>query len=220
MLLPATFKFLKGLKANNNKEWFEANRKQYNDAKANVELFVGQMLVGLTKIDSNFANLVPKNCTFRINRDVRFSKDKSPYKTNMGVYFNPAGKAVHSPGFYMHIEPGNCFAASGIWMPEANVLAAIRQEIDYNFNDLKKIINNPAFKKQFPAGFSKEDILQRPPKGYDINNPAIEFLKLKSFIVQVSISDDEVLSPSFSKTLLKIFEKAAPLNSFLAQSVH
>ncbi len=125
---------------------------------------------------------------FRINRDVRFSKDKSPYKNNMAGYFNVDGKKGNGAGYYLHIEPGKSFAAGGIWMPEPKDLIKIRQEIDYSFDDWKKIITNTSFKKTFTEGI-KGEALVRPPKGYDEDNPAIQFIKQKSFIVTKSFTD-------------------------------
>lgn len=219
MLQSDTLSFLKKLKINNNKDWFEANRQTYTTARQNVEEFVVEILKGLQKTDVGFGSLSPKSCMFRINRDVRFSKDKSPYKTNMGVYFNPAGKAVHTPGYYMHIEPGKCFAASGIWMPEAKELAKIRQEIDYNFDEFTSVVGNKAFLKIFSSGLATDEKLTRPPKGYSEDNPAIEFLKLKSFVVMKSITDDEVVDSKFPAKLVKIFEQATPFNRFLERAL-
>jgi uncharacterized protein (TIGR02453 family) len=117
---------------------------------------------------------------FRINRDVRFSKNKAPYKTNFGASINPGGKKSMIAGYYVHIEPGKSFLAAGTYMPEAPYLSAIRQEIDYNLEEFKKIVGAKDFKKEFTS-LSVEDALKTVPKGYDKENPALEFLKLKHF---------------------------------------
>jgi uncharacterized protein (TIGR02453 family) len=215
----STLKFLKDLKKNNNRPWFEKNKSAYRDAKEDVEHFAEKVIEGLAKIDPEIAALQPKDCTFRIYRDVRFSKDKSPYKTNMGAYLNKGGKKTPTAGYYVHFEPGRCFAAGGLWMPMGPDLNKVRQEIDYNFTEWRKILGSRVFKKNFPEGMSKEDILTRPPKGYGDDNPAIEYLKLKSFIVTRKFSDAEVLSASFLRQLLKTYQPIKDLVYFLNRSI-
>jgi uncharacterized protein (TIGR02453 family) len=215
----STLKFLKDLKKNNNKPWFEKNKAAYLDAKEDVEHFAGKLIEGLVRIDPEIAALQPKNCTFRIYRDVRFSKDKSPYKTNMGAYLNKGGKKMPTAGYYVHFEPDRCFAAGGLWMPMAPDLNKVRQEIDYAFPEWQKILGSRAFKKNFPGGMSREDILSRPPKGYTEDNPAIEYLKLKSFIVTRKFTNKEVLSDAFLKQLLKTFEPIRDLVYFLNRAI-
>ena len=117
MLQPATLSFLKDLKKNNNKEWFDTNRSRYDNAKADFESFVEAVLTPLRKIDPTVADLKAKDCTFRINRDVRFSKNKAPYKSNMAMYIAKGGKKTNHAGYYFHCEPGHCFVGGGLWMP-------------------------------------------------------------------------------------------------------
>jgi uncharacterized protein (TIGR02453 family) len=183
MIQKTTLQFLAELKKNNNKEWFEANRKKYEAAKEDVKQITEKLIKALGAHDEEIGQLLVKDCTFRINRDVRFSKDKAPYKSNISCIFSKGGKNSDKSGFYVHIEPGVAFVGAGYWAPEAKKLAAIRQEIDYNLQDWEKIISSKKFKETF-GELSNENILQRPPKGYDIDNSAIEFLKLKSFIVK------------------------------------
>ena len=147
MLQSSTLKFLKDLQKNNNRPWFEAHRKQYEWAKEDFLLLTEKLIAGIAAFDKPIALLKAKECTFRINRDVRFSKNKSPYKNNIAGYFNRNGKKGNGAGYYLHIESGKSFAAGGIWMPESKDLIKIRQEIDYSFDDWKKIISNPSFKK-------------------------------------------------------------------------
>ena len=215
MLQAATLKFLKDLKKNNNKPWFEKNKDLYLGAKEDIELLVEQVIEGFGKIDPDIANLQPKDCTYRIYRDVRFSKDKTPYKINMGAYLNRGGKKAPTAGYYMHIEPGRSMAGGGLWMPLAPELNKVRQEIDYSLSEWNSIVTARAFKKTFSEGLEKEDQLSRPPKGYEEGNPAIEFLKLKSFIVTRSFTDAEVQSKSFAKELVKTFESMKDFVYFL-----
>ncbi|MEP7255157.1 MAG: DUF2461 domain-containing protein [Ferruginibacter sp.] len=218
MLQSSTLKFLKDLKKNNDKSWFERHRKQYEIAKADFLLLAGQVIKSISGFDSSIGNLEAKNCTFRINRDVRFSKNKDPYKSNMAAYFNKDGKKALGSGYYLHIEPGKSFAAGGIWMPEPGVLAGIRQEIDYSFTEWKKIVESKSFKKIFPEG-AKGDALTRPPKGYFETNPAIEYLKMKSFIVSKSFSDAEVQNKNFISDVAKTFQAMKPLIDFLNTAI-
>jgi uncharacterized protein (TIGR02453 family) len=218
MLQPLTLKFLKDLKKNNNKMWFDGHRKQYDTVKADFLSLVEQLIQGIASFDKPIGNLEAKNCTFRINRDVRFSKNKDPYKGNLAAYFNKDGKKGIGSGYYLHIEPGKTFAAGGIWMPEPTVLAGIRQEIDYSFTEWKKIVTDKSFRKIFPDGI-KGDVLTRPPKGYDENNPAIEYLKMKSFIVSSPFTDADVQNKNFVKELTKAFRAMKPMIDFLNTSL-
>ena len=219
MIQSTTLKFLSSLQKNNNRNWFEAHRTAYEEAKQDIILFTDEVIKKIAAFDLPIANLRAKDCTFRINRDVRFSKDKSPYKNNMAAYFNRAGKKGAGAGYYVHIEPGKSFAAAGLWMPPAEDLAKIRQEIDYNYKDLKKILSAAGFKKLFPASLEANDTLSRPPKGYDENNPAIGYLKMKSFIVSRKFSDKEVLSQDFVNELGKTFKAAKPVIDFINRSL-
>ena len=219
MLQSTTLKFLKDVKKNNNKIWFDGHRKQYDTVKSDFLLLVEQLITGIATFDKPIGNLEAKNCTFRINRDVRFSKNKDPYKNNLAAYFNKDGKKGIGAGYYLHIEPGKSFAAGGIWMPEPAVLAGIRQEIDYSFTEWKKIITGKSFTKIFTDGI-KGEALTRPPKGYDENNPAIEYLKMKSFIVSISFTDTEVQNKNFTKEVAKTFNSMKPFIDFLNTSLH
>jgi uncharacterized protein (TIGR02453 family) len=219
MLKASTFKFLKDLKKHNNKPWFEKNKDLYLGAKEDVEGFVEEVIGEFGKKDIQIAALEPKNCTYRIYRDVRFSKDKTPYKTNMGAYFNKGGKKAPTAGYYIHLEPGRTMAGGGLWMPQGQELNKTRQEIDYSFAEWSGILQHRAFRKSFPDGLDKEDLLSRPPKGYSDDNPAIEYLKLKSFIVTRSFTDAEAQQKSFLKEMLKTFESMKDFVYFLNRSL-
>ena len=219
MLQAFTLKFLKDLKKNNNKPWFDEHRKQYETARSDFQSFVESLINAIAKFDAPVGRLSVKECLFRINRDVRFSKDKSPYKSNMAGYFNKGGKKSNGAGYYVHIEPGRSFAAGGMWMPLPPDLAKIRQEIDYSFDEWKKITGNSSFKKLFSEGVKSEDVLIRPPKGYDENNRAIEYLKMKSFIVSRSFTDSEVQDKAFLRNVATTFQGMKPLVDFLNKAI-
>jgi uncharacterized protein (TIGR02453 family) len=219
MLKASTFKFLKDLKKNNNKAWFEKNKSGYLDAKEDAERFVEQLIEGLGKIDADIAPLHAKDCTYRIYRDVRFSGDKTPYKTHMGAFLNKGGKKVPTAGYYFHAEPGRSMIGGGLWMPLPAELSKVRQEIDYNFAKWTKILGERRFKKYFSAGLDQGEILSRPPKGYDADNPAIAFLKLKSFTTTHSLSDKAMLSRSLLKEVTGAFGAMKKFIDFLNQAL-
>lgn len=220
MLQPATIQFLKNLKKNNNKEWFEKNRSIYETAKADYLLFIEKVLHKLKKKDTTLENIEAKKSIFRINRDVRFSKNKNPYKTNFGASISKGGKKTLLAGYYLHVEPNQSFVAGGLWMPKSTEFQKVRQEIDYNFNEFCNIISAKKFVQQF-GGLekSKEYVLSRPPKGYYINNAAIEYLKFKSFIVSKNISDEELTEASLLKNIVTSFETMIPFIHFLNRAL-
>lgn len=217
MIQADTLTFLKKLQQNNNKEWFDAHRDVYEIAKANFKEFVQELIVGLAKFDPAVKHLEAKNCVFRINRDVRFSKDKSPYKNNMGASISPGGKKSFTAGYYFHLQPGASFLAGGMWQPEPVYLNAIRQEIDYNPEEFAKILKAKSFKDYF-GGLSEEDKLKTVPKGYDKAHPQIELLKHKSFIVVHDLKDKEVLGKDFQKHCLNVFKALYPMDLFLRRA--
>jgi uncharacterized protein (TIGR02453 family) len=219
MLQSATICFLKHLQDNNNKPWFDAHRQVYENAKADLQAMVGQLIPAIASFDEPIGALQVKECTFRINRDVRFSKNKRPYKNNMAAYFSRGGKKASVAGYYFHCEPGKSYAAGGFYSPMPAELAKIRQEIDYNFDEWKKIIDNKTFKKNFPDGVDGIESLQRPPKGYDETNPAIHYLKMKHFIVSKPITDIELQSKTLVKDVAKIFQTLKPMLDFLNLAV-
>jgi uncharacterized protein (TIGR02453 family) len=212
-------KFLKELAKNNNREWFEKNKPRYQEAKDHFDQFVAKLVHDLTDFDQSLAGLNPKKITFRIYRDVRFSKNKLPYKSNMSAGISPRGKMVEEPGVYLHIQPGNkSFVAAGLWMPEPELLAKIRQEIDYNGNTLVKIMSDKKFKKMYGV-FEPEGSLKNVPKGYEKDHPHREWLKLKSFVVSHAFTDEEVKDKKFMKTVIDTYKTAKPLNDFLKESI-
>ena len=210
--------FLTKLSKNNNRDWFEKNKNQYIEAKTTFEDFLEVFHKELVKIDESLGALNPRKMAFRIYRDVRFSKDKRPYKTNFGAGFSTKGKMEQEPGFYVHIEPGKSFLAGGIYMPDAENLAKIRQEIDYNAEAFLKMMKAASFKKYF-SGLDEFDKLKTAPKGYPKDHPHIGLLQHKSFIVSYNFADKDVASPHFHKELAKVAKAIQPLNAFLKQAL-
>lgn len=221
MLQLSTIKFLKELKKNNNKPWFDNNRKTYEAAKLDFACFIQKVIDLHSKKDSTIQHLIAKDCMFRINRDVRFSKDKAPYKTNFGASINKGGKkAMFSAGYYFHLEPGESFTGGGIYMPMPDELKKVRQEIDYNLNDFKKIIASKKFKSIYgDLDRSPSLSLSRIPKGYEPENPAAEFLKLKSYIAMVKIPDADLTAKDLVKKTAASFEALQPLLTFINHSL-
>ncbi len=213
MLKNETITFLNDLKKHNNKEWMDAHRAAYLTAKKDFENLVSNIIEGLSAQDELMALLQPSACIFRINRDIRFSKDKSPYKTNFGAVFKSGGKKDIKAGFYLHIEPEKSFLGGGVWMPDPLSLKNIRQEIDYNYDEFKKIIEQKKFKQTYSK--IEGESLARPPKGYLEDNPAIQYLKLKSFTVGCPINNEALTQKNLTKKILDGFEIMQPFMNFL-----
>lgn len=220
MLQPSTLKFLKGLKKNNNKPWFDSHRSDYESAKADFVNFIQAVIDKHGKKDKTIASLKAKDSIFRINRDVRFSKDKSPYKTNFGASINQGGKKSMLAGYYFHCEPGEAFVGGGIWQPMPPELKKVRQEVDYNLDEFKKIIGSKKFKSVYKELYKGNDVsLVRLPKGYEENNPAAEFLKLKSYLAMTTLSEKDLTSKDLLKKTLLAFEALQPMIEFLNRGI-
>ncbi|MCE2707929.1 MAG: DUF2461 domain-containing protein [Bacteroidota bacterium] len=209
--------FLSALSENNHKDWMDANKKWYLDTKATLVEDVEVLLKTMVDLEPDLASFKAKDCLFRQNRDVRFSANKNPYKTNFGVYFSPGGKKSPGPGYYLQIQPGNSFLAGGIWMPEADTLKKIRKEIDFSGAELEGIVENPDFKKLFPS--LEGEKLKTCPRDYDASHPYLEYLKLKSFTVSHPISDKAVGNGEFLSLALHGFFQMKPLIDFLGQAL-
>jgi len=209
--------FLTDLETNNNREWFEENKERYKKVHVSFLDIVQHTIEGIGKFDQDIAHLDPKKCAYRIYRDVRFSKDKTPYKTHFGAEMAPGGRRSGLAGYYIHIQPGESILAGGIWHPAPENLAKIRQEIDYNGDELKDIINSKEFKNVF--GELKGDKLKRPPKGYDPDHLDIELLKFKDFLAYTSLKDKEVKSKDYLSNVISKLKVLKPLNDFLNVAV-
>ena len=211
MIHQHTFSFLEQLRSNNNRPWFEANRSAYDTARENFIDFCENLLKQLQTIQEDLHQTEVKKCINRIYRDIRFKKDKTPYKTNFGAGFGPGGKSSGRADFYIQLEPGNkSFLGGGMWNASAEELQRWRQEIDYNAQELKGIINDPAFIKAFPSLEGAK--LKTKPKGYEMDHPEIELLRHKDFFFLAHFEDNEVLCPHFGE---KVFERCKVLKPFL-----
>jgi len=220
MLQPVTIKFLKGLKKNNNKPWFDANRAGYEDAKKDFAELIQSIIDKHSKKDGSIKELKAKDCMFRINRDIRFAKDKSPYKTNFGASINRGGKKSLFAGYYFHLEPGESFAGGGIWMPMPPELKKVRQEIDYNLDEFKKIITAKKFKSVYGELYKGEDAsLSKVPQGFEKDNPAADYLKLKSFLAMKKLTESDLTSKNLEKLVLETFDALQPLVEFINKAI-
>ena len=178
-------------------------------------------MTGLSKFDQSIsqANLDPKKCLTRVNRDLRFSKDKTPYKNYVLIVFNKNGFHGNTAGYYIQIEPSANFLGGGIWQTTPELLKKIRQEIDYSFNDINKIISSPKFQKTFPNGIQGVGKLKKMPDGYDETNPASELLKMKGFCTKEIISDKTLLSKDCIATILESFKTSKPLIDYINNAI-
>jgi uncharacterized protein (TIGR02453 family) len=219
MLQHATIQFLSDLQQNNHKPWFDEHRGAYVAAKNDVEQLVKSTLEILADIDPNIAGLEPKHCMFRINRDVRFSANKSPYKNNMGFAMTKGGKKSPLGGYYVHIEPGKCFFGAGIYMPMPPELKKVRQEIAYCFEEFKGIVEGDAFQRFYGGVEIDGHTLVKVPAGYAPDHRAAQYLKLKSYFASHDISDNEMCSPQLLATLAEGFRIVAPLVAFINRSL-
>lgn len=220
MLQKSTLSYLEGLTDNNNKLWFDENRNFFEVAKADFEKLVKDIISSFGKIDPDIAPLEARNCIFRQYRDVRFSKDKTPYKHHMGASFDRGGKKSGFAGYYLHIQPGNkSMVGGGIWMPEGQQLKKIRQEIDYSWDEFSAIISETHFKKIYKDLEQGEYKLSREPKGYDKENPAIEYLKLKSLVATQPLTDTDLVSKDLLKKVVAAFSALMPLIKFINRSL-
>lgn len=216
MLEVATLKFLKDLKKNNNKPWFDAHRHQYEAAKKDFETFIQTVIDKHALKDPTLKDQEAKKCMFRINRDIRFSKDKSPYKTNFGASINRGGRKSIYAGYYFHAEPGASFVGGGLWMPMPPEMKKVRQEIDYCFDEFQQIIRSKKFLRVYGDLYRGEEIsLTRVPQGFEADNPAAEFLKLKSWIAMRKLKDAEVTGKSLVKITVNAFETLQPMIELL-----
>ncbi|WP_374949215.1 DUF2461 domain-containing protein [Mucilaginibacter sp.] len=219
MIQSHTLEFLKELVGNNNREWFQVNKDRYEQSRENMITFTADLIAKLHRIDPNVsADLDAKKCVMRIYRDIRFSKNKIPYKNNFGVSLPTIGSKLGGVEYYLQIQPGKSFIAGGYWMPEAEHLKAIRQEIDYNADDLKKIIDAPHFIKLF-GDFREQDRLKTIPRDYSAGNENIDLLILKSFIVSHPLKDKEIMSAKAADEIAEVCRQLYPLTVFLRNAI-
>ena len=209
----STLQFLRTLEKNNNREWFNENKTTYQEAQQDVISFVEKLIEEMVVFDEEIGKADAKKSLFRIYRDTRFSKDKSPYKTNFGASLG-MGKGSQKAGYYLHIEPGKSFLAGGIYMPESSVLKEIRKEISAFGVEFLTIVEKDEFRNYF-RGLSVEDKLKKVPQGFEKDDKMAEFLKLKHYIVTHPVSDEQLLNENAAKEFAKIYKAMKPLNDFL-----
>ncbi len=212
---PSTIKFLFDLSRNNDRVWFADNRSRYEEARYNFSVFVQAVIDEIVGFDPVLKGLEAKSCIFRINRDIRFTHDKSVYKNNFGAFMVRGGKKNGDkfPGYYIHLEPGASLVSGGAYIPPAPWLNAIRENISENGDRLNKIISSKEFRGYF-SGLEGER-LKVPPRGYSKDHPHIELIKMKSFLPEKLFTDDEVVSPEYFDVVTGAFRAMKPLNDFL-----
>lgn len=221
MIKQTSLDFLSTLKQNNSKEWFEQNRSLYENYRSDIIQLTYNLLTELSKFDPSIsqANLDPKRCLTRVNRDLRFSKDKTPYKNYVLIVFNKNGFHGNTAGYYIQIEPNASFLGGGIWQTTLELLKKIRQEIDYSFTDINKIITSQKFQKTFPNGLQGVGKLKKMPNGYDENNPASELLKMKGFCTKETVSNKLLTSKECLKTVIESFKASKPLIDYINKAI-
>jgi len=218
MIERSTLKFLSDLAANNDRDWFQGNKKLFDAAQDNVTAFAGHLIGEIGKFDDAVAAIDPKSCVFRIYRDVRFSKDKSPYKVNLGAYISPGGRKSMQPGYYFHLQPGHSFVAGGKHIPDGPELLKIRTAIAEKTDEFLKVVDKKSFRDTFGELYG--DRLKSAPKSFDPEHKAVEYLKLKEFMAFTELHDDEfMISAAFPKQLLKTMKEMYPLVAFLRKAL-
>ena len=215
--LKGVFDFIKKLEANNNREWFAENKEKYLTAKQDFEIFLDIIGKQLEEVDPEFRYTQVKDYTFRIYRDIRFSKNKAPYKNHFGAFFANGGRKTINGGYYLHIEPNASFIGGGVYSPQKEVLKAMRQEIYYSHKDFEKIILNEKFTSYYPE--LRDNKLKNGPKDFPKDCEAINWLKYKSFAVGHNLTNDEVVSSSFDKEVIKGFATLQPMVEFLNTAI-
>lgn len=223
MIEKTTLEFLSDLRRNNYKEWFHANRPRYEAARADVLANAARLLDGINRFDPSigYPDLAP--LLYRINRNIRFSPDKTPYKTHFGLVMNADGDR-HSPlsGYYMHIEPdGMSVVSCGLYITEehADSLNKVRQAIDTHWEEFEAIVRSPKFRKNFGDLCREDRVLKRVPRGFSADSPAAEYLKLHHFYVWKRLPDELVTSPAYVPEALRLYALMKPLNDFLNRAV-
>ena len=210
--------FLTQLGQNNTREWFQANKSRYEEAKREVESFVNSVIPAIAKFDETIRYVEAKDCMFRIFRDVRFGGDKSPYKTNFGAFVARGGRKSSFPGYYFHFEPGESMLAGGVYMPPPDVLKLLRNEVYYHSDEFKGILSDPSFHKHFDQ-LGDFDKLKKPPKDFPVDFPDVDLLKYRSYIVSRVFQDTAVTSGDYRKQLIEMVKELQPFMAFLNRAI-
>ena len=220
--MKTVLEFLAELAQNNNREWFAANKERYKEALAVFVHLSEQYIAGLQRIDPTLEGITVQQCMWRIYRDTRFSKDKTPYKDHFGVYpcagqpgrLQTMGKKSDRAGYYLHIQPGQCMIAAGMWCPNTDLLRAVRQELQANYEEVEDIMAAEPFQRYF-GDFEQSNMLKRVPAGYDADFPHPDWLRHKWLIISTPFTDEQVCRPDFVEHLLEVAAAAKPMNDFL-----
>lgn len=210
--------FLQQLSENNSKEWFDLNRSRYTDLRKYFIELTSLLISGVSSFDSSVNFIDPKKSIFRINRDIRFSKNKSPYKTNFGAFIVPEGKKSGNAGYYFHIEPQKSFVAGGVYRPQSNTLNKIRWSIYENIDDFADILNEEDFKNNF--GEIKGEKLKNPPRGFDKSFKYVDLLKFKDYTVIKNLTDVDLTKPDFFDAVIQNFSKMYKFNLFINNAIN
>ena len=210
--------FLQLLKEDNSREWFHSNKGLYTAARSSYGQIVEALIKGVYVFDQSIGFMEPKDCMFRINRDIRFSADKSPYKTNFGSFIAKGGKNGGRAGYYFHMEPGECFIAGGIYMPDAVILKAIRSEIHYDPEGFLELIQSPEFKSTF-GELSVEDRLKKGPRDFPADFEHLDLLKYRSYVVIKSYEEKDVLASEYIEKVIENFRIIQPLVVYLNRAI-
>lgn len=216
MIFPSTLEFLSDLKENNSREWMNEKLDFYKMAKNDILLLTENLLNRISYFDETISSQTnPKKCLTRLNRDLRFSKNKTPYKTGYFIVINKNGKNSRSAFYYLYIEPGNSFFGAGLWNPLPDDLKKIRKEIYYLFEEWNYLVNQEAFTSSFPSGIQSESTLKNVPKEFTNDHPAAHFLKMKGYCTKEKLGDEELDSVNLVEQIMGHFKNAKPLVNFL-----
>jgi uncharacterized protein (TIGR02453 family) len=221
MIKQGSLDFLRELKNNNSKDWFEANREWYEEYRGEIHSLAESLLQYLAEFDPSIsaANLDPKKSLTRVNRDLRFSKDKTPYKNYVLIVFNKNGFHGNTAGYYLQIEPGNSFVGGGIWQTSGELLKKIRQEVDYSYQEINGIISDKQFQNTFPNGLQGVGKLKKVPVEYEEANPANELLKMKGYCTKEKLGDEVLTGKNCLQTILTHFKTSKPLIDYLNKAI-
>lgn len=205
--------FLRSLRRHNDRIWFNENKDRYLAVKSEVEALTQRLIAAISEFDPEASRLRPSDCLYRIYRDTRFSADKTPYKTHIGIYINPpGGKKSPTCGYYLHLEPDNCLVAGGYWCPEPDMLKAIRQDIYDNVDEYIEIISSPEFTKYYNG--VGDNLLKNPPKGFPKDWEHIDLLKPRDFTAYSPLDAEDLAADDFEKRVIERMHAVKPLNDF------
>lgn len=212
-------RFLSALNENNNREWFAENKSWFEKVKKQFDGISRELILRISEFDEDIKNVEASDCVFRIYRDIRFSHDKTPYKTHFGVFIASAGgRKSQRGGYYLHLDPAGCFVGVGVWCPEPNLLKALRKSVYDNIDELNEIRNEAGFAGMF-SKFYEEDKLKSVPAGFPKDFPDAELLKLKHYLVEYKFDEKLLDSADFIDEITRIFRVAYPFNKFLNYTV-